>query len=69
MWRHGEDKFVGLYAIAIILHPQPLESAVHEFHVDASGSRINGIFDEFLDYARWTLHHFASSDLIDNVLG
>jgi len=37
--------------------------------VDAAGPGIDGVFDQFLDYARGTFDHFAGGDAVDDLFG
>ncbi len=50
---------------AIVAHADQLESCAFDIDLDARGTRIERVLDQFLDHRRRPLDHLAGGDLID----
>ncbi|MCY1259446.1 hypothetical protein D9M68_187560 [compost metagenome] len=64
MARQGQRQVVGGNAAAIVAHPQQLHAALLHFDVDAPGTGIQAVFQQFLDHRGRPLDHFAGGDLV-----
>src|ERR1043166_3717921 len=69
MTLEAEQRIVAAHARAIVHDANEAASACLDFHGDAGGLSIQGIFDQFLDDAGRPLDDFARRDLIGDLLG
>ena len=59
-----QRQVVGRNTAAIIPHLQQLDAALLHFHIDAPGSGVQAVFQQFLGYRGRPLDHLASGDLV-----
>ena len=65
----GEREIAMGHAAAIIRDADPPPAAAIGEDVDAAGTGIDGVFDEFLDHTRGTFDHLAGGDAVDDLFG
>ena len=65
----GDSQFqlFGGYAAAVVLNADEGLAAVVQPYVNAFGTGIEAVFNQFLDHAGRAFHHFASGDLVTQV--
>ncbi len=56
------------HAAAIIPDADQSDAAALDFDLDASGTRIEAVLDQFLDHGSRAFNHLASSDLVDELV-
>ena len=61
----GQRQIVAIYAAAIIRDLNKVTATVGDVHVDARAAGIDGILQEFLDYAGRSLDDLSGGNLID----
>lgn len=52
---------------AIVLNLNQAETCILNAHINLSGTRINTIFNQFLDHRCRTFNHFTGSDLVAQI--
>ena len=60
----GQRKIARVHAVAIVGDADERDTAACRHHVDITRTGIDGVFDQFLNYARRTLDHFAGRDAV-----
>ena len=61
---NGQRQVVFLDAIAVIPHPDQFDAALFHFHIQAPGTGIQAVFQQFFYDRGGTFHHFTSGDLV-----
>jgi hypothetical protein len=54
----------GLYAATVVGHADQRLAGIDQLHVNACGTGVDGVFDQFLDHAGRAFHHLAGGDLV-----
>ncbi len=62
--RQGQRQVVGGDAAAIVAHAQQLDAALLDLHVDAPGTGVQAVLQQFLGHRGGTLDHLAGGDLV-----
>ena len=63
----GERQIGVCHAAAVVGDADAATSAAIGENIDPAGAGIDGVFDQFLDHARWALHHLAGGDAVDEL--
>jgi len=66
MARQGERQLVGRDAVAVVANQDPPDTAVVELDVDAAGTGVECVFDEFLDDRGRAFNDFTGRNLVDH---
>ncbi|MNJ40388.1 hypothetical protein D3C77_352840 [compost metagenome] len=60
----GQRQVIGSNAAAVVAYPQQLDAALLHFHINAPGTGVQAVFQQFLDHRCRALDHLAGGDLV-----
>ncbi len=69
MSRQGQRQFILVDAAAVVTHPDALPAALLDIDLDAAGTGIQAVLQQFLDHGRRPLDDLAGGDLVDQLRG
>ena len=55
------------HAAAVVRHPEKGHAPVPDFDGHLGGSRVHGVFQQFLDGAGWPLHHLTGGNQVGHM--
>src|SRR5512144_2518978 len=68
MSEKSDQRILLEHANAVVRNTDEPTTGLLDFDENLAGARVDGIFDQFLDHGRGSLHHLAGGDLVHDMI-